>query len=536
MRMKSTASDTLINPVAVSRWVILGILLLAAFLRLYRLELISVTNVTAFQELTASSALSFEGWDWPLAGPPTEDIRSSAFLPTAIALAGVIWRHPFSGIVVVVVLNLCAVALVYRLCARQFGLPVAGIATLLYASSPWGVLYARLLVPASCLAVFTVLLVHLSLCWLEEKGKVQLTMMVVLAFAIPQIHFSGICAPIWLMVVLYPCRKQLSKLSLVCGGLLTAMLWAPWIAFQQITGWGELQTWVGQILQTPAAHGYAFLHSINHLQCLLHSSNFDYWFGESPSQWPDYFPAWQRWSLGVSAVVLLALLLGSVISVMTRTADRPVRLLLLWVVLPVLSGTLLRTGLSPENMLIAYPIPFVLVGVMTVHLQKMLPQRIRLLPLTAVLAICMVNVGFLASCARLVANGQVTSSGRYELSYHQRLAAIQSVLEDAGTGSVRLVGEFAGWNPAYAYVLSYSGANPATTLDPQNEMVCYWLDEQPPTDGLSEAAWKNQKERQINLSISQYLGTPPDWVIERYWYIEKSQVYRLRFMKKKPLQ
>ena len=161
--MKSTVGDTGTNRVAASPWVFTGILVLAGFLRLYSLDLISVTNETAFQQLHAAAALSAEGWDWPLAGPPTEEVRSSAFLASAIAIASMIWWHPFAGIVMVIALNLCAVALVYRLCAKQFGFQVAAITTLLYASSPWGVLYARLLLPSSCLAVFSLWLIHLSL-------------------------------------------------------------------------------------------------------------------------------------------------------------------------------------------------------------------------------------------------------------------------------------------------------------------------------------------------------------------------------------
>ena len=533
--MKSTASDTQTSGVAVSWCALIGILLLAGFLRLYKLDLISVTNSTAFQGLSASTALSLEGWNWPLVGPPSEEVRSSAFLVSAIAFASIIWWHPFSGVVFVIALNLCAIALVYRLCEKQFGFQVAAISTLLYASSPWGVLDARLPLPSSCLAVFSVWLIHLSLCWLDEKGNKRLAMMVLLGFAIPQIHFSGICVSLWLMVVLYLGRKQISYRSLVSGGLLGAVLWAPWIAFQQMTGWFELKTWIGQIFLTPEAHGRAFLQSINHLQCMLHSSNFDHWFGGSPSQWPEYFPLWQRWGLATSAALLSGLLLVSLIRLMTRTTEQSIRLLLLWIALPVLFGTLFLTGLSPKNMLIAYPIPFVLVGVMTVRLQETLPQRIRFVPIAAVLAISVMHVVFLANWAEFVADGRTTSTGRYELSYRQRRATVRSILEDANTRPVRLVGEFSGWCPAYEYVLLYEQTNRNNTLVRQNELVYYWIDEQPLTTGLSEAALKNLKERQINLSISEYLGSPPDWVIERHWSVDKSQIYRLRFVKKDPL-
>jgi hypothetical protein len=506
-------------------------MLLAAFLRLYRLDLVSVSNDTAYQVLYASTAWS----DWPLAGADTDEVRSSAFLVSAIAVVDLIWWHPFSGVVVVVALNLCAIAILYRMCAGQFGRLAAGISTLLYASSPWSVLFARTLLPASCLALFSVWLIHLSLRWLEEKRNAQLTMMVLLALAMPQIHFSGMCAPVWLVLVLYRGRKHVSILSLVTGGMLGAAVWVPWIVFQQRAGWSEVKTWAGQIIQTPQVHGRALLASVNHLQGMLHSGKLDYWFGESPSRWPAYFPAWLCWGLSVAAVLLVLLFVSALWSI-NRKPDRRMLLLAWWVALPVLCGALLRTGLSPENMLIAYPVPFVLVGAMAVQLQEMLPRPLRFLPTSVLIGVAALHVVFLGECARFVADGRTSSSGRYELSYRQRRSAIEAVLRDADGDPVRLIGPYSGWHPAYEYVLLYEPTNQSDMSEDPDELVRYWIDQESPDPELSESRWRNKKERQINLEVAEYLHTPPDWEIERHWSVEESQIYRLRFARKQPLR
>lgn len=502
--------------------------MLAAFVRLYRLDLISVSNDTAYQVLYASTAWS----DWPLAGADTDEVRSSAFLVSAIALVDLFWWHPFSGLVVVIALNLAALALMYRMCAVQFGRLTAGVSTLLYATSPWAVLFARTLLPASCLALFSVWLIHVSLRWLQEQRNSQLTMMVLLALTIPQVHFSGICAPVWLLFVLYRGRKHISILSLVTGGVLGAAVWIPWIVFQQRTGWSELKSWAGQIVQTPAAHGRACWQSINYLQAMLHSANFDYWFGGGPSRWPDYFPAWLCWSLSIAAVLLILLFALALWSI---RKDQRVMLLTLWVALPVLFGTLLRTGLSPQNMLIAYPVPFVLVGLMAAQMQMRLPRRIRMLPTVVLIAVAALHSVFLADWARFVGDGRTSSVGQYELSYRQRHAAIQAIVEDAGGGPVRLIGPDAGWHPAYESVLLYEPTNQSAMNEDEDELVRYWIDQEPPDPESNEARWRNQKEREINLEVAEYLNTPPDWAIERHWSVAKTQIYRLRFVRKKPL-
>lgn len=511
------------------------ILLLAGFLRCYRLDLVSVTDATGLQVLSALAALSLGGADWPLAGPPTESVRGSAFLVSGIAAASLISWHLFSGIVFVVALNLCAIALLYHLCLKQFGGRVAIMTTLLYASSPWGLLYSRLLAPSSCLAVFGIGLIYVSLRWLEEKGNKQLTMMVLLGFAIPQIHFSGVCASFWLSGVLFIWRRDVSYVSLAVGGVLGAALWIPWIAFQHLNDWIELKAWFGSVLMTPGAHSKALLQSLNYLQSMLHSSNFDYWFGGSPSQWPEYFPLWQRLLFGTTATVLSALLIVSVIHTV-RTVDRTLRLLLVWITLAVLFGTVLRTGLDPNNTLIACPVVFILVGVVIGRFRERLPQRMRLAPDIAIAAVVVTHLLFVSGWARVLEDGQATSGGQFQLSYGQRQAIVQSILNDSVDGPVWIAGMYSGLNPAYEAVLVMEPGSRYRGLDEGSEPVCYWIEEGALSGEQEEAGWKARKERQLNNSMSEQLQSPPNWSIERHWLIGRSQIYRLHLVAKQPLQ
>ena len=519
-----------------SRFVLIGLLLLAGSLRLYGLELISVTNETAYQELTAATALSFEGGEWPLAGPPTEDVRSSAFLVTAIALTKLLWWSPFSGIVFVIVLNLIGVAILFRLCARQFGLQVAVIATLLYCVSPWGVLYSRLLLPSSCLVCFSLLLMDLSFKWLEERGKQQLFMLVLLSFLIPQIHYSGLWVPLWLLVVLYVGRKQISYASLIVGGLLGFVAWIPWLKFQRIQNWTELKTWTAQIFQSPREHGTALIQSLDHFQSMMHSSGFEYWFGSDQSEWPQYFPSWMQWGLGISAVLLVGILIVSVVQIIIRRTDRGLLLLLLWIGLPLFFGAVMRLGIHPENLLIAFPAPFILVAIALAQFQKSSRHKARFIPMTVVLIVTGCHLAWLSGVARFVQDHRTTTAGQYELSYEQRQATLETIIEKAEQNSIRIVGPYSGWYPAYEYVLMFERETPNAKPVPIDQEVLYWIDEQAHSADSISQTQRNQKERQINLAISEYLFTPPNWVIEDHWTFESTQIYQLRFKQKKAFQ
>ncbi len=534
--MNSAVSEQPAGRTPGSRWACFAILLLAASLRLYRLDLISVTNETALQQLTASAAMSLEGWNWPLAGPPTEPVRSSAFLVTGIALANLSWTSPFAGNVFVVALNLCAVAILYRLCLKQFGFHAAWIAALLYAVSPWGVLYSRYLLSCSCLAVFSVLLVDLSLRWLQAPGRGLLASMVLLACAIPQIHYSGLWVPLWLTVVLFLRRKEISYLSLAVGGGLAAAAWAPWVSFHHMTGWAELTAWGQGLAQAPMSYGRSLVDSVEHLIWQLHSAGFDHWFGTGVSRSPELFPAWLRWSAGLSALLLTAVWLWSLIRIVAASGDRASRLLLLWLALPVLCGAFLRTSTSPDNMLIASPIVFVLIGGATARLRDALPRALRIVPPAAVLAIAVTHVALVARWAQLVDRGALPSTGRYQLSCRERQATLRSVLDDSFAAPARIVGPADGWYPAYEYLLLYEPRVENDRLESRDGVFCYWIDEEPMTAGTIESAWSNHKERQINPVVSESLRTPPDWEIERHWSIGKSQIYRLRLVSKQSLR
>lgn len=515
------------------QWPVLAILLLAGLIRFYRLDLISVTEVTGIQVLHASAALSSEGWQWPLAGPPTEEVRSSSFLISGIAMAFIAWWHPFSGTVFVIALHLAGIVLLFRMCEKQFGNLAAVLATLLYATSPWGVVWSRLMISASCLTPFVIWFVLLSLRWLDEKRKSQLVILVLLGFVIPQIHFSGICAPLWLSAVLYIGRKDIAYRSVVTGCLLGAIAWTPWIAFQQLTGWVEVKIWAEQILQSPAVHGQAFLQSLKHLLHMLHSTGFDYWMGADLSSWPGYFPVWQRFFLMTVALLLTGFLLASIVNAV-RVADRPLRLLLAWIALPLFIGALLRTSFEPENLLIAFPVPLILVGVTVARLQSKLSRTFRFVSLSGVIVIAFLHVVFLAEAALLIERGEIRQDGHYELSYRQRRETIVSIFDDAGSNSVQLVGPFFGGCPAYEYVQLFEQSNGSDSGHVEKSIV-YWIDEQPMSPDQSEETWMIRKERQINRTISKFLGSPPDWKIERHWQVGFSQVYRLRFVLKKPL-
>lgn len=520
-----------------SRRLLWLILLLAAFVRLYRLDQMSVSNSVGFQGLSAVAALrTLEGWDWALAGPLTEDVRSSAFLVSIAAIASMFYWHPYALVLPVITLNLISVGLLYRLSLKHFGTFTAVMVAAFYASSPWAVLYARLLLPVSCLTVFALLLVYVSFCWLEEYRPHQLGLAVFLGLLIPQIHFSGLCVLPWLVMILVRGRPHLRASPLLCGTLAGVVAWLPWIEFQQLTRWTEVKAWVAQILQTPSAHWNALLDALTHLLVMLHSSGFEEWLGGSLSDRPDQFPLWLVWFLTVCSVLLAVLLMGTLLRSDFPSGRPHIQMLKFWIVATLACAALLRPGNSLNSVLIAQPFALLLSALSLDHLQQRFPLRGRLIVISAVAVLTVGNLMALGSFLSVLDSDGNQPTGAYELSYAQRQVVLESIIADAESTTIQIVGPYSGWYPAYELLQSFT--EPLTGAARQRSDVprCYWIDEQPIPKELSAEVWLHRKERQVNPAVAAILQSPPDWVITRHWSIGVSQVYQLSFVQKQPLR
>ena len=92
-----------------------------------------------------------------------------------VSLPNQLFWHPLTGVVLVGMLNVWAVYLAYGLAGRLFGNRAAVATGLLMACSPWTVVYSRQLWSGSCLAIFSLWLIGMSLTWLSRGGSGRLT-------------------------------------------------------------------------------------------------------------------------------------------------------------------------------------------------------------------------------------------------------------------------------------------------------------------------------------------------------------------------
>ena len=520
-------------------WGLLAILVLAAVLRLSQLELVPMTNEMAGNGLTANLLVaSTPGTGWPLAGSLVEGVRGSSLFIYLVSLPNQLFWHPLTGVVLVGMLNVWAVYLAYGLAGRLFGNRAAVATGLLMACSPWTVVYSRQLWSGSCLAIFSLWLIGMSLTWLSRGGSGRLAWMLILGLVLPQVHFSGLSATAWLAVVIWIGRRRVSWTTAITGVCFGLSTWTPWVVFHHIGGWTEFKNSLS-ILGGKANPGRAILDEINYLQSMLHSGRFDFWFGSAPADLPDFFPGWHQALLAASglmmvvAVAAACLLAGKEGRALSRSdsssnAQPTTGLLWLWVVLPLAGGMVYRSKVSPEHLLISLPVLLVLASATVGRCLDARRRAPRILAAGALGTIAVAHVLFLVSWNSFLDNDLATPRGEYGLTFRQRRDVARWILGDCDGQSIELAGPFRGGHPAYEYVYYYERSDRRMDRSDPVPDLRYWIDEEPDGAQLNTAVSQSLKQQQIGAILNRYQSTSSRWKIEKAHTLGDTRIYRIR--------
>ncbi|NDJ51607.1 MAG: hypothetical protein GYB68_00820 [Chloroflexi bacterium] len=181
------------------------ILLLSFGLRIQQLGVVEFKrDEAAISRLALDLA---QGEALPLLGIPTSlGIPNTAIPVYLYALPYAISDNPLVPTIFIALLNMLAVALIYQLGRRYASLQVGLLAALLFAVSPWAVIYSRKLWANFLLPPFVVGAVLTGLMGFKEQRPWALVAHPVLAMLAIQIHYSAaiVLGPSALCLILWP--------------------------------------------------------------------------------------------------------------------------------------------------------------------------------------------------------------------------------------------------------------------------------------------------------------------------------------------
>lgn len=343
--------------------ILLGILILAAFLRLYRInEYMTFLGDEGRDAIVIKKILT--EFDLPLLGPPTS-IGNMYLGPLYYYMMSVAmtfsWLNPVAAAVMVALIGTATVLLIYYLAREWFGRGAAIIASLLYALSPVNIIYSRSSWNPNPAPFFTLLAV-LGFYLANKKRDYRWLILTgaAVAFASQMHYLALILIPIFIILWCYEyfnnrLQKNSGKYFVwgTLGGILIFLfLMSPLVIFDlrhNFLNYRALTTFFGQRETTVNLN---ILNTLGRIVPIYHTTLVErYITGKN-----------LYLNMLVSLLVLSPVVWWIYQKVKKRQASYPIMVLGVWLIVGVLGLSLYKQTIYDHYLGFLNPVPFLLLG------------------------------------------------------------------------------------------------------------------------------------------------------------------------------
>lgn len=451
----------------------------------------------------------------------TRGITSSfhfASPPLAVYLLSlpVMWsRNPLVCTGFVAVLNALAVGAAYRLGREVAGRRAGIFAALLFAASPWAVVFSRkiwvqdLLPPLSCVALA-------SLVRLERRHRRTDSVTAAAALVLlPQLHMSAL--PLLALLPAAMWRQRRRGMSPWLAGIALGVIpLIPYGANQLASGFRDLRSLAAVPAARPAKLGLSLrrLTGFRWYAAIAGADGFEYLLdrkvrrgdrivlegdgAEFRSEAPK-----RNWATLVEWIGLLAGVVLCCARGRLRSVAWP---LLVWAALPPLGAALLPRSPLIHYFVVTYPTQFVLIGIALAELTGAL-RRVKtaaaLLPVALVAVIVVGNLRYIDAFNRFISRAAGTRAD-YGIAYEYKRRVVDHIAQRYGGRRVyfenfSLPDSFIGAGVpedlryAYDYLLRCQGVNVVSQGDAQ--IVCALFNDRLPDSRVKFSASLRPVER-----------------------------------------
>jgi 4-amino-4-deoxy-L-arabinose transferase-like glycosyltransferase len=429
----------------------IGIVLLAAYLRLGHLELVEfkLDEVKHCQRaldllqghLPAVGSISSLG----MAKPPLMTYLMA--IPLAVS------KDPILATGFVALLNVGAVLGCFWVTREHFGDKAGLVSSLLFAISPWAVIYSRKIFTADLMPPFAVLLLEAVLAALVKSKQNRLVLAFVWLACLIQISPSALSLvpPIALLLLIYRARVRLAPLLL--GILAFIMIFSPYIYHDLTHGLANIKTLVSAS-RAPASFS---LKSVQYSLQLISGSGCHALAGRSfekfISERADF-----AWLDAVETLFFLgglAYLAWRILKRRRQGRDTArFSIPLLWFLMPVFLNIRPSIPLYPHYFVILYPVQFVIIAVFVVEARREVhrwtsPSLHKIIPFAfwaLVVAIALWQVYLTSALLRFLDRNDTTGGYGLPVKYYLRAAGTLKRLAEGSQVLILSEGDNPAWD------------------------------------------------------------------------------------------
>ena len=343
---------------------LLGVLILGLALRLAQPTLVEFKR----DEATISrlgQAIAYEGYRPAVGMGSSLGIDNLPLTLYLMALPLRAWSDPLSAVVFTILLNSLALPACYLLGKALIGRRAALLATLLFAVSPWAVLYARK-IWARTLPLMTI--IFIGTLWLSVAHKKPWALVAsfgtLAALLGLQLEALALVPVLGLVVVRY--HRELSWRALLLGLLVLVGLLTPYVLHDARHGWQNARGLIGYA----GGEGAFSADAVRHSLALLGSQGIDGMAGSLFAQFRDSLPPfwWLNGLLSLLVVGGMSYALHQAFRAPTSDRRRAFALLLLWMAVPIALQLRPSSPTQQHYFVMHYPAQFLLIGAFVVAL------------------------------------------------------------------------------------------------------------------------------------------------------------------------
>ena len=483
-------------------WAASAVLLLAAWLRLAAFD---ETLITPDQSAILDVAFQVtHGGYFPLTGMKSSvGVMQTPLVPLLAAFPLLLVRRVIAVQWFFSALDLLAVALLFRTVRRAFGLRAALVSTLLYATSPWVILYVRTiwyqsLLPTLATYAFCALLA-LSTPGRSRPWLIPLSLLAMTMLGMAHLAAAPWSIFLWLLVAFVGLRQKEWRPVLI-GALVSLLTALPYIAYLAMTGFNDLTIMLHAGSQASTFNTTSFRLARELVTGALVVAN------AHGDQWDRAIIEWSAayhlvlWTWGA------AVIWASIAVLRRHRRHTSLALILGWsLAIPIL---FLRSGIHLQHfyLLPLFPAPYVLIGVAIAQLAQIndsgdawLRRILAALPLGLLILVALWWSHLWFVRIQLEAQGELQRPTRGWLM-DQAAVTTQHYLAENPDGQVVILAHYVGEMSPFDWIRGYT-RSPRVRIVPVDRgflipasPTCYILGPQVSTDALSPVAdWVSER-------------------------------------------
>lgn len=279
-------------------------------------------------------------------------------------------RDPVVATGFIALLNVGAVLGCFWLTREYFGSLAGFVSGLLFAVSPWAVIFSRKIFTADLIAPFTVLFFYSLFAALIKRKQHHLFLACIWITCLLQITFSTLPLALLMIVLLFLYRSRIQRKPLVSGVVAGGLLFAPYMYHDLTHGFANLRG----LLQATSGTTRFDVVAVKYALSLISGDNLHALAGHSAAAFIDQRPT-VTW-LDKAETLLFLGGVGYLLFAVARNAlqrsrddnqdqeDIPPHLLLLgWILTPVLFNLRHSVDLYPHYFTLLYPAPYIIIGI-----------------------------------------------------------------------------------------------------------------------------------------------------------------------------